>query len=162
MNRYLVILPLLSAFAAAQSDREVIVDDPTIRVELYAMDLFRSGNLTSGLEFVFHDTGHCIIPIAPPLYDEGATAMFVGTGETMLPLAPLGLDGWLLVDPVLASVANPSGVPLWIPFGSYLAGLDVYFQSASLWIDPGGGPEWEVSFSHGMRVTFGNEYPFSF
>lgn len=161
MKRYLAVLPLLSALAVGQTgglDREVIVDRPGFKAEIFAMDLYYDGLATTRLQLVSNEVGDFIYPIVPDPTPACHLTLFIGSGETRISLAPLGIDSFLLIDPIFAHVTVPLRDPIWLPRGKQLAGLDVFMQTALVRMDPLTFQP-TFSFSHGLRLTYWDCYP---
>lgn len=158
MYRYVAILPLLSALAVAQ-DRQIIVDRPDFRAEYFGLDVAGSSSaMTTELMLVSNEVGDFIYVVVPDPTPVCHLTLFVGSGETRLPLDLIGIEGWLLVDPIFAHVTVPLRDPIWLPRNEKLAGLDVFFQSALVRMDPITFQPM-FSLSQGLRLTYMDCYP---
>jgi len=153
MKRYFAVVPLLAALAVAQSDRVVVVKEPGFFAEAYGLHLLEKGVLTSELKLVSSPAGLFLYPIVPDPTPDCHLTLFVGSGETRLDLFPIGIDGWLLVDPIFAHVTVPLRDPIVLPRGPHLVGNDFYLQTVLVRVDPV-TYEFEFSFSHGLMLSF--------
>lgn len=153
MFRSLALLPLLATLAVAQ-DRQVHVDVSGFRAEAYAVSLFGEPGMTSRLLAVYSaEAGPWVYTVVPDPGPECLLTVFVGAGEIDLNLAPFGIAGYLLVDPVYASLIVPLREPIRLPPAGALIGIDAYLQTVLVRFDPVTS-EFRFSFSHGMKISY--------
>lgn len=153
MKAFFAIVPLLAALAAAQADREVVVKEPGYFGETYGLQLLGKGDMTSELTLVSSSAGLFLYPIVPDPTPVCHLTLFVGSGEARTALLPLGIEGYLLVDPIFAHVTVPRRGPIVLPTGKNLAGYDFYFQTVLVRLDPSNW-EFHFSFSHGLMLCY--------
>ena len=150
--RCLAIVPLLAAVAIGQTDRRVIHTEPGFIAEAYGLDLLGQGSMTSRLDVSSDSAGrrlYCLKPDPTPACHQ---TLLIGADESRLPLAPLGLAGWLLVDSPFISLTVPLREPVHIPTGHHMCGNTIYVQSVTVRPDEFG--QYGVSFSHALKLIF--------
>ena len=153
MKRFFAFVPLLAALAVAQSDRAIVVKEPGFIAEAYGLQLVEKGYLSTELILVSEAAGLFLYPVVPDPTPACHLTIFVGAGEARVELMPLGIEGYLLVDPIFAHVTVPLRDPICLPRGPHLVGNDFYLQTVLVRPNPDTF-EFEWSFSHGLILSF--------
>lgn len=147
----LAVAPFLVAAAVGQSDRSVVAGPGWI-AEAYGLAA-TGQDMTARLDVVARPGGWRLQLRGPADAGASSTLLLLGAGEGRLPLAPLGVEAWLLVDPIVAVVATVAEQPIEPLASPALAGRSVWLQGVALLPGAAARPS-GLAISNALQVTF--------
>lgn len=147
----LAVVPLLAAGAVGQSDRSVVAGAGWV-AESYGLAATGQA-MTARLDVVARPGGWRLQFRGPADAGASSTLLLLGAGEGRLPLAPLGVDAWLLVDPIVAVVGAVAEQPIAQLASPALNGHTVWLQGVALLPGAATSPS-GLAVSNALQVTF--------
>lgn len=147
----LAAIPLLAAVAVGQSDRSMVAGAGWV-AESYGLAATGQA-MGSRLEVVARPCGWRLQLRGPADAGASSTLLLLGAGEGRQPLASLGADAWLLVDPIVAVVGAVADQPIEQLASPALNGHSIWLQGMTLLPGAAACPS-GVAVSNALKVTF--------